>query len=207
MGYDQDFYEKYKAYLSESTVRIAHDYIFRVIALNSDFKNVVDFGCGAFNEFLVHGRPEKYLGVDINIASHDDKRRLIRADYRKVRNLAKLIHPETPTAFVSLFSTEITAPFKENYQFYGRVFREISTVRAGLVSGFYYASKKDQNPIGETGGIQSYQTLEDIKDINSDIFEERRVVMPVPSKMFGEDVFEIWKLFERRYGTAFTFFR
>jgi len=198
MVYDQSFYQAYKSYLAEATVRRAHDWLLKIASDNPDFKNVVDFGCGEFNEFLVHGRPEKYIGVDVNVSSQDTKQRVIHADYRNAANLAKLIQPDAPTAFVSLFSTEITAPFEDNYCFYERIFRDIPTIRSGLVSGFYYESKKGQNPIGETGGIQSYQTLENIEDVSSDTFEERRVILPVPSAMFGQDVFEIWKFFEKR---------
>ncbi len=198
MGYDQNFYQAYKSYLIESTVRKAHDWIFRIASENSDFKNVIDFGCGEFNEFLVYGKPEKYIGIDINGSSQNTERKVIPADYRNTTNLAKLIQPNAPTAFVSLFSTEITAPFKDNYSFYERVFREIPTIHSGLVSGFYYVSKKGYNPIGETGGIKSYQTLENIEEVHSDIFEEKRIILPVPSKMFGQDVFEIWKFFEKR---------
>ncbi|MBR9691555.1 hypothetical protein GOV06_02115 [Candidatus Woesearchaeota archaeon] len=193
MGYDQDFYTAYKSYLAEPTVRKAHDAIFRIASLDPDFNDVIDFGCGAFNEFFVHSKPERYMGIDANAASQD-----INADYRNTENLAELIQPETPTAFVSLFSTEITARFEDNYLLYEKIFDEIPTICSGLVSGFYYASKKDQNPIGETGGIQSYQTLEDIEDVCSDTFEERRIILPVPSLMFGKDVFEIWKFFEKK---------
>ena len=202
MGYDKDFYKAYNSYLDEPTVRTAHDWIFRIASLNPDFNNVVDFGCGQFNEFFVHGRPERYVGLDISASSQDDKRKIIQADYRNAKNLAELIRPETPTAFVSLFSTEITASFKDNYSLYERIFRDIPTIRSGLVSGFYYVSKKNQNPVGETGSIQSYQTLEDIENTHSDTFEEKRIILPVPSKMFGKDVFEIWKFLQRRLNSS-----
>ncbi len=198
MGYDKDFYNAYRGYLAEPRVRTAHDLIFAFASLNPSFQNVVDFGCGAFNEFLVYAKPHKYMGVDVNVSSEEGKRRLIRADYRKIDDLANMVNPDLPTAFVSLFSTEITAPTYKNYEFYEKVFRELSTIKSGLVSGFYYVSKKSHNPIKEAGGIVSYQTLENIEDFNSKIFNEMRVTLPVPSKMFGKDVFEVWKFFDRK---------
>lgn len=198
MGYDQDFYNAYKSYLAEPRVRAAHDSIFAFASLNPSFQNVVDFGCGAFNEFLVYAKPLKYVGIDVNVSPEEGKRRLIKADYRKIDNLKNIVNPDLPTAFVSLFSTEITAQIYKNYEFYEKVFRELTTIKSGLVSGFYYVSKKSRNPIEEAGGIVSYQTLENIEDFNSKIFNEKRVILPVPSKMFGEDVFEVWKFFDRK---------
>ena len=199
MGYDENFYNAYKAYLKEPAVREAHDSIFAIACLNSNFKDVVDFGCGAFNEFLVHAKPREYVGIDVNVSPEDgERKRLIAANYRKIENLADVVQPNWPTAFVSLFSTEITAPTAENYKLYEKIFRELPTVLSGLVSGFYYVSKKNQNPIGEAGGLMSYQTLENIEDVKSDVFKERRIILPVPSKMFGADVFEIWKFFSKK---------
>ena len=201
MGYDKEFYNAYKAYLEEPAVRKAHDFIFSVADLNNNFNDVVDFGCGAFNEFYVHANPLEYVGIDANAVPEENMgKRIIAADYRKTDDIAKIIHPNWPTAFVSLFSTEITAPTAENYKLYEQMFRQLPTIKSGLVSGFYYASKKNQNPVGEVGGIMSYQTLESIEDarIQSKVFEEKRIILPVPSKMFGPDVFEVWKFFERK---------
>ena len=197
MGYDDDFYKMYRDYLSEPAVRGAHDWIFAIARLNRDFQDVVDFGCGAFNEFNVYARPSLYLGIDVNAPADDPL--LIQVNYRQFSDLTQLFKQTLPpTAFVSLFSTEITAPREENYAFYEKVFGELPTVKSGLVSGFYYASKKGTNPIGETGGILSYQTLERLEDVSSALFSERRIVLPIPSKMFGPDVFEVWKFFDRK---------
>jgi hypothetical protein len=200
MGYDDDFYKAYMDYLSEATVRQAHDWIFALSLTDPNFQNVVDFGCGKFNEFLRYARPKSYVGIDLNVSQEENSGRLIQADYRKIDNLTSLISPDTPLAFVSLFSTEITAPTEENYELYERIFTELPTIQSGLVSGFYYAGKTGQNPIKEAGDIVSYQTLERIEDVASDRFTERRIILPVPSQMFGEDVFEVWKFFARKEG-------
>jgi len=204
MGYDQDFYNAYKAYLQEPEVRRAHDFVFKITSLNPNFRNVVDFGCGLFNEFYEFAKPFEYIGVDVNMSESKKNKVLVKADYRKTDDLHSLLRTNlpgiyySPGAFVSLFSTEITAPTDENYKFYNGVFRKIPAIKSGLVSGFYYTSKKHQNPIFETGGVISYQTLENIEEVHSDVFSESRVVLPVPSEMFGKDVFEVWKFFERK---------
>ena len=197
MAYDNEFYEAYKNYLEERIVRIVHNFIFDIASLNPDFINVVDFGCGMFNEFYEYAHPARYLGIDINISEGKKNKSLIEADYREIEDLELRIKADSPRAFVSLFSTEITAPTRENYEFYNKLFAKIPTINSGLVSGFYYAGKKGQNPIVETGGVVSYQTLENIEDVHSDVFSESRIILPVPSAMFGKDVFEVWKFFER----------
>ncbi len=199
MAYDNDFYNAYKSYLAEKTVRRAHDRVFEIAMLDANMQSVVDFGCGMFNEFYVYARPKTYIGVDINVeTSLKGNKRLVKADYRSCESLNKLVTPDSPTSFTSLFSTEITAPAKQNYKFYEMVFEHIPSIQSGLVSGFYYVSKKGKNPIGEAGGLTSYQTLEEIESVRSDVFDESRIVMHVPSKMFGQDVYEVWKLFARR---------
>ena len=196
MGYDPDFYNAYKAYLNESTVRKAHGFVFKLALTNPDFQNVLDFGCGMFNEFFVHANPQRYIGIDVNVPTESGEKRLIQADYRNMPLTDLTCH--SPTAFVSLFSTEITAPADENYTFYEKIFRELPTVNSGLVGGFYYVSKKHQNPIKETGGVVSYQTLDNIEDVRSDVFDEKRLTLAVPNQMFGQDVYEVWKFLERK---------
>lgn len=199
MAYDPEFYEKYSKYLIEKKVRNSHDKILKMVKPLGDFDNVVDFGCGQFNEFLIYGKPQKYLGIDKEVENFQDgAASFIKADYRNSKNLQELINPLKPTSFVSLFSSEIIDHYKENYEFYERAFSEIPSLNKGLVSGFFYESKKRENPIGEAGGIMSYQTLEDIDNVHSKLFNEMRFILPVPSKMFGKDVFEVWKLFERK---------
>src|SRR5277367_1775434 len=103
MPYDGDFYGAYQEYLSEPTVRAAHDWVFQVTRLNPAFDSVIDLGCGRFNEFLVYAKPKAYLGVDLNV---DDTGsgdiRVLRGDYRKTP-LPAIIGNFKPTALVSLF--------------------------------------------------------------------------------------------------------
>ena len=93
-------------------------------------------GC-ALGEFYNYTNPEKYVGIDINVLP-DGKRKILQGDYRKVENFGELLKDYNPTAFVSLFSTEITAPAVENHTLYEKIFQEVSSIQSGLVSGFYY---------------------------------------------------------------------
>jgi hypothetical protein len=196
MPYNDDFYRAYEQYLSEPAVRAAHDWIFALARAYPAFDSVVDLGCGQFNEFFVHAKPASYLGIDTTAEPGANGRRVVTGDYRNTP-LPALIGDFKPTALVSLFSSEITAPAEENYKLYERIFRELP-IQAALVSGFFYANSMNVNPIGETGGILSYQTLESPESVKNDLFTEKRIILPVPSKMFGQDVYEVWKLLERR---------
>lgn len=198
MAYDNSFYEAYENYLKEDSVRQAHDWIFRVISNDWKFNNVVDLGCGKSKEFFQYACSNRYFGIDLNVGNDDQYD--IKADYRlfNFKKLDDLRPLMMPSAFVSLFSSEITASTQENYRLYEKIFNEVPNIDRGLVSGFFYAKRKKEQIVSETGDIQSYQTLEDINVVVSNVFSEKRIILPVPSKMFGDDVFEVWKIFERK---------
>jgi hypothetical protein len=199
MAYDDPFYVAYAKYLKEDSVRRAHDSVLRMTKSNRAFNNVVDLGCGQFNEFLQYRRPKRYLGIDLNVTEGAGRnRRFVPGDYRSLDLVSRCVQEQSATGFVSLFSAEITAPTPNNYAFYESIFKQNPSISAGLVSGFYYWNSKDKNPIGETGGIQSFQTLEQIEDVQSELFHETRITLPAPSIMFGQDVIEVWKLLERK---------
>ena len=194
MGYNSDFYTAYAAYLEEPSVREAHDWIFAITAKTVPaLSHVLDLGCGQFNEYFHHAHPRKYLGIDVNVEpANRPGHRLVQDDYRSA-NLKNIVGRSRPTGFVSLFSCENTAPVEENYSFYKTLFNQFG-FKAGLVSGFFYEGHRDTNPIGEAGGIQSFQMLENIKDVRCEEFTERRIVLSVPSKLFGANVYEGWKI-------------
>jgi hypothetical protein len=85
----------------------------------------------------------------------------------------------------------------ERYNFYDKVFGEYE-IQTALVSGFYYKNRLKEEKVQETGGIISYQTLEDQKDYPGKHFIEFRTCIDVPSKMFGPEVVEVWKLLIRK---------
>jgi hypothetical protein len=204
--YDPEFYRKYAAYVEEPTVRQAHDQMLQMLASGPEFDKVIDLGCGQSMEFDQCWCPQVYLGIDANaipeFTSDERIRNVITADYLKDHDLTKIITKTGYhyTAFVSLFSSECIQPYLNAYLFYMRLFQTYPHITKGLVSGFYYADQKDRNPITEAGGISSYQTLESIEDIPTSLmtnFRETRVMTRVPSQLFGPNVVEVWKLFER----------
>ena len=206
MAYDKSFYEKYADYLKEETVRKSHDVAFeqfRRIAsgIVSESLTILDLGCG-LGEYCKYGEYgelfRSYVGVDKNDYS-GGKFRLIIEDYHDLDKVKAECFDHYPrTAFVSLFSVECFHNAQEKYWFYERIFDVFPTIKFGLVSGFFYESKRSQETVGETGGIISYQTIEDPLLYISDVFIESRMYLKTPSKMFGDDVIEVWKFLVRR---------
>jgi hypothetical protein len=193
MGYDAKFYKAYSDFLKDRSVRKAHEFVLMIVATQADFSDVIDLGCGQCQEFRRYGGCAYYKGIDLNAEDHLG---IVKGNYRDWLTLRREISKKQKS-FVSLFSSEITAPYQENYKLYSFIFKTFPHIKYGLVSGFYYKSRKHQNPILETGSITRYQTLESIEDCKRVDFTERRIILPVPSKMFGKDVIEVWKFFER----------
>jgi hypothetical protein len=204
-GYDGDFYKDYERYLLEPDVRKAHWFPLSAAKQESAFDDVVDLGCGC-REFQRYVEPWRYIGVD---AVHPDAD--IKSDYRHRSTVNEIVdfcadrdtlHRLCPRAFVSLFSSEITACEEVNYALYRRLFKDISSIRQALVSGFYYDHLKTRRIVEEIPGLFSYQSLDPIEtsiERAHGCFTEKRIVIPCPSKMFGEGVVEVWKFFERVY--------
>lgn len=203
-GYDGDFFDNYGQYLMEEAVRKAHWFPLSIARQESAFNNVVDLGCG-LREFKRFAEPLQYIGID-KIEEGDAD---IVADYRDPETLGKITefceengHLLCPSAFISLFSSEITACADVNYALYRRIFENMRSVRRALVSGFYYDYRKEETIVEEVPGIFSYQTLEPIEasiERAHGRFTEKRIVQPCDSKMFGKGVIEVWKFFERLY--------
>lgn len=198
MAYDNGYYLAYKRYLEEENVRKAHNIVFAIANLDPAFNNVIDLGCG-LSEFHQWCAPLFYLGIDLNASNQvDTSFRCATGDYRVLDVLRAKIGSCVPTAFVSLFSAEITASAQDNRTFYEQLFQAFPVLKSGLVSGFYYHKRKDTNPVIETGDVVSYQTLGGIEDYASPLFDQFWVTLPVPSKMFGEDVVEVWRFLKRK---------
>lgn len=191
MSYDQDFFQRYENYLQEKWVRETHDIMFRTFRKLFPVQNVIEFGCGQCCEFRRFGKTDSWFGFDLE----PPKDAVTYAcDYTKLTKLdiLKLV-PFSADGFVSIFSTECCLSRTEKYAFYRRLFRE-HDFKAGLVSGFYYENKVKEEQVGETGGISSYQTVEDQRDFMCDEFIEWRLCVRMPSEMFGDDVVEVWKI-------------
>jgi len=190
--YLNEFYVKYFTYLHEDEVREGHDLAFKRFNdwSKTSKHNVIDLGCGLC-EYLWFGKPENYIGIDL---SPQFKPFSIEGDYTKKTFEIEL--PFEPSAFVSLFSAECCMSPKKKYHLYNRMFEHFPSIKFGLVSGFFYESRKDKELVQETGGITSYQSIE--TPIRSDVFTECRWQTKMPSTMFGSDVVEVWKFLERK---------
>ncbi|MDP3704498.1 MAG: class I SAM-dependent methyltransferase [Legionellaceae bacterium] len=194
MAYDQKFYRMYQRYLREEAVRANHDKIFEYFRrfTKPTQLRVVDLGCG-LGEYSRYGSYAQYAGIDLNDTLH--VKNFVQADYHDPHFVNRL--PFIPTAFVSLFSIECCHSALDKYALYEKIFAYIPSIEYGMVGGFFYESRRDLETVGETGGIISYQTIEDSSRHISRIFSEFRIHMHTPSKMFGNDVIEIWKILSR----------
>ncbi|MDO8537080.1 MAG: class I SAM-dependent methyltransferase [bacterium] len=194
MPYDEKFWRAYEEYLNEPSVRRSHDFAFRHFGRLIRPENwfFVDLGCG-IGEFERYGHHQAYAGIDLADTNRVD--RFIQANYLDFRFIERLSF--TPRACISLFSIEACYNAKDKYALYERIFREIPTINYVVVSGFFYESRRGQETVEENGKIVSYQTIEDPSLFMSDTFAELRMHIRTPSKMFGEDVVEVWKLLVR----------
>ena len=194
MAYDKNFYKLYLEYLKEKTVRASHD---RMFAYFRQFTHpyslrVADLGCG-LGEYSTYGYYADYVGIDLN--NTGQVKNFTQVDYHDLGFVAKL--PFAPNAFVSLFSIECFHSAKDKYALYEKIFADAPSVKYALVGGFFYESKRGLETVGETGGIVSYQTIEDPAQYISRMFSELRTHIKTPSKMFGKDVIEVWKILSR----------
>ena|SRR3989344_117411 len=196
MSYNESFYRMYREYLREPMVRSNHDHIFSIFAslVLPDSPRVMDLGCGVSEYAFYDQQHTGYVGIDINDTCSVAP--FIQADYLKL-DFGNLL-PFLPNAFISLFSIECCHLVTRKYALYNRLFSAFPTVRCGLVSGFFYESRRSQEAVSEAGKIISYQTIEDPSSHISQLFTELRVHLRTPSKMFGNDVVEVWKLLVRK---------
>ena len=194
MAYDSGFFQAYDRYLHEDVVRENHGDMFALFdrLCVASAKRVVDLGCG-IGEYFRWGRFFSYIGIDKQ--NHGHPGQVIQGDYLDPATFRSL--PWAPTAFVSLFSVEPMLPAAKRYELYSRLFAENPQLKCGLVSGFFYTTRTHLEIVGETGGIQSYQTLEHIDEFKIPGVHEERIVTNTPSVMFGPDVMEVWKIFAR----------
>lgn len=203
MPYDEEFFNKYHEYLKE--VKDQHIDLLKTILSQIPRlpENIVDLGAGIDGEFKelyknfsnTHEDEEAfdYYRVDNNAQTLGND--IIKINYRNIDSVASLIRVLKCDCFVSLFSSEITSTYQDNYELYSNIFQN-TDVEYGIVAGFYYGKHLDYNTV-QVGDITFYQTLEKMCDVKNDIFDEIRIEKYVPSKMFGDNVFEVWKLFRK----------
>ena len=196
MPYDENFYRIYREYLQEWIVRNNHDHIFSIFAslLLPDSPRVIDLGCGIGEYATYDLRYTAYIGIDLKNTGSVTS--FVQADYLKLDFEGLL--PFSPNAFVSLFSIECFHSAESKYALYNRLFSVFPAVKCGLVGGFFYESRRNQEVVSEAGEIVSYQTIEDPSLHISNLFTELRIHIRTPSQMFGNDVIEVWKFLIRK---------
>jgi hypothetical protein len=192
------FYELYTGYLAEERVRKVHDAVLQAAMLHPALQRVVDLGCGQGNEFFHYGKPALYVGLDQNAAPiHEARRIRLKADYRDVNVIKEIVGQHALTAAVSLFSTELTWPPKANHIYYEGLFRQ-TTIQAVFVAGGYAEHAEGEETILEAGNLVSYQTFGGFEGLSpTSLFDETRICIACPSKMFGEDIIEVYRLLQR----------
>jgi len=154
----------------------------------------MDLGCGIGEYATYDQHHAAYVGIDLN--NTGSITHFVQVDYLKL-DFGNLL-PFLPNAFISLFSIECFHSAKNKYTLYNRLFSAFPTVKCGLVGGFFYESRRNQETVSEAGEIVSYQTIEDPSLHISDLFTELRIYIRTPSQMFGNDVVEVWKLLVRK---------
>lgn len=199
---DKSFWEQYEEYIEESLPR--HRRAVNML-LHDKFPHngvLLDLGCGQCMEAADLIEPLQYIGVDQNPPSkwilEGTERKVHKLDYRKDSLDRVCISEYHVDFFSSFFSSEVTETYPQNERLYEKIFQSFPSLQWGLVSGFYYRGRRNEAKVEETGGIVSYQSIWDLADVESEVFEETRLLVKAPSKMFGPDVIEVWKLLERK---------
>lgn len=154
---------------------------------------VLDLGCGK----VMEGRrlhAGRYLGVDKDPKLCRDS---VVCDYRKLDLLERTVDEVgfDPDTILSMFSIELTESCLVNCRYYRDLFRVFPTARRIVSVGFYYDGPRwlDETAT-ENGGLISYQTN---FALESGSLHEIRTLERGPSKLFGPDVVEVWRLLER----------
>jgi len=181
--------KRYLAYLKEPSVRASHDYaidwFLHTTHSCGKFPNVVELG-GA-GEYHTYGKYSEYMGVNLenpavpSVALHGKK------------SITDVV-PFTPRAFVSLFQIELLYPPEERYKIYASIFRRNPGIFYGLSSGFYHGNRSTMDQTLGQNGTLVHQTIQP-KGSNVCIgFYEIWLSVRAPSKTFGSDVVEVWKV-------------
>lgn len=207
--YTEQFFQSYRDYLQEPTVVARHRFaINALIGLDDDSRIVVDVGCG-LGEYLLHQRSykpkDRYWGLDkcaAYLRTYPDGRRIAPVDITNIHDVDTVLRTIVSADFrfntlISLFALELLQDAEKNQQWYEHTFMAYPHLNQILVSGIYYESKCDQEIVQEACG-PSYQSIAPIHTRKSQYYYESRLTLPVPSKMFGQDVYEVWKLLDRQ---------
>lgn len=184
---DDKFWDLYGEFLKESEQRHV-EAVSSLLPIKYN-NSIIDLGCGQYASASKLIPYDDYMGIDISkpgVRSDLDRSYFVQGNYRTLDIKAAF------DGFVSLFSSEITANEKDNTAFYHKIFQN-TKASWGLVSGFYYRGKEDSIIIKETGSIKSYQTFPWLPS-KTPLYSIKQYCVNAPSKMFGQDVVEVWRL-------------
>lgn len=190
-----DFWQQYEEFVAQNAYRHRKiiDGLLDSWSTRWNLRNMrqyLDLGCGRAKEATqLFGPP--FVDVDNDPKAMPTLVLDYRKDFQRIEALKKKFY-----FFTSLFSTECTASQVDNVLFYEQLFKTFRSLKFGIVSGFYYRSKEDQVIVKETGGLESFQSIGRLA--NSEIYAEYRLESEAPSKLFGPDVIEVWKLLVKR---------
>jgi len=196
---EKEFWDLYFEYAKKS--RPTHKRAISSLLQGNHPASVVDLGCGQTCSAFHLLTPREYHAIDLEtperVPSHPEGKSLyLCADYREdLQSVSEYLKTHQIEFFCSLFSVECTSSISDNALYYQNLFEMVPCLKRGVVSGFYYSGRKDQEMVAEVGGLTSYQTIGDLVD--SELFSETRVLLRNPSEMFGQDVVEVWRYFER----------
>lgn len=196
----EGFYKPYEEYLQTDGVIEEH---YRIFSLFSNVvgkgMQVADLGCATceFGKWLERSSSFKsYTGIDLNEACQTGRwpTNVLIGDYRD--KAFDGLYSEC-NVFVSIFSTECHLSADEKYALYERMF-SFPHMEFGLVAGFVYDSRPNDEKIQERIGFDVFQTIESPWDYRSEMFDEFRHLTRVPPGMFGDPFTEVWKIMVRR---------
>lgn len=185
------FWAAYQEYADASAPK--HRAAARALLPNATFvPQVLDLGCGETQIARSLWHPENYIGLDLHATRADHKADI--TDFEQVRPF--LMQQETRLV-VSLFALDVILPDPDTY--INQIFSAASTVGYVLTSGFYYTDRRHENPTEERlpdgTALTSYQTLAPPKPL--EYATQQQLHFPNPSKLFGPNVIEVWRLFTR----------
>ncbi len=208
-GYDMAFYDWYMEVLERPEVRNVHDKMFKMFSKFGG-ELTLDLGCATAEYARYDPYHTFYAGFDLceKVAKYIDwPNYFFQKDFVKDLDSILAFNFERnwrADSFVSLFATELHLDAYHKYELYKSIFRKQPSIQCGMVAGLYYVNRYENEQIsedlGNAGKFTIHQTVEPQNAWICKEFTEYRSYHKVPSGMLGDNVVEVWKIFERNYG-------
>lgn len=188
--YTDQWWEDYKNWYEETYA--AHEDITDLVESHlrgvESYCDVLDLGCGRlrFGKRFCWGH---YTGVDLDPQAGSGLQAFIQGDFNTF-NYEAFFSKRDKTLAVSLFATELycAQPTK--------LYRKILDAGAVAIvaAGVRYGGTKVDDPVGEPGARVWQTSLEQFHPE----LDETIITKHVPSKMFGQNVWEVWRVIKRK---------